>query len=45
MVIVGLIEENILAVFDLAIDGVLFQDAGRADAMLLAELLPELASN
>lgn len=45
MVVVGLIEKDVLAILDLAIDGILFEDAGGADSVLLAELFPELASD
>ena len=46
MVVIGLVEEDVLAVLDpLHVGGVLFEDAGGTDAVLLAELLPELGPN
>ena len=45
MVIISLIEEDIFSVFNLAIDSILFEDAGGTDPMFLAQLFPKLASN
>lgn len=45
MVIVGLVEEDILAVLDSVADCVLLEDARGADSVLLAELFPELAAD
>lgn len=45
MIIVGLIEEDIFSVLYLIAHCILLEYAGRADAMLLAELLPKLATN
>lgn len=45
MVIVGLVEEYVLAIFNLVVDCVLFEDARWTNPMLLAQLLPELATD
>lgn len=45
MIIVGLIEKNIFSVLYLIAHCILLEYAGRADAMLLAELFPKLATN
>ena len=45
MVIISLIEVDIFSIFNLTIDGILFEDAGGADPMFLAQLFPKLASN
>lgn len=45
MIVVSLIEEDVFPVLHLAIDRILFEDTGGADAMFLAQLFPELASN
>ena len=46
MVVVGLVEEDILAVHDsVVVGGVLLEYSGRTDAVLAAELLPELCAD
>lgn len=45
VLVIRLIEEDVFAVVALAIDGVLLQNTGGVDAVLPAELLPELLSD
>jgi hypothetical protein len=45
MVIICLVEKHVFSILNLAIYGVLFQDARWTDPVLSAELFPKLTSN
>ena len=46
MVVVGLVEEDVLAVLNaVVVGGVLLEDARGTDAVLAAQLLPELSAD
>jgi hypothetical protein len=46
VVVVGLVEEDVLAVLDaVVVGGELLEDAGWTDAVLAAQLLPELSAD